>query len=503
MKNHCLFRYCTEKTGPTGHRVHSIWFCLLILIGRPPIAEAQDTLLTLSEAISIALEQNIQIQKSALDISSAENRERILRAGLQPQLSLATQLPNFYKSTSPVIQPNGSIYFQPITQDNSLLSLRMTQKILPTNTMFFAEANVQRYQDFTDDFIRFNTIPFRMGLTQPLNQVNYDRWDQRFSRLDREIADRHLSADREKIAAEVTAAFFEVLMAQIDQEIASTNQENNQRLYDIAKERYALGKISKSDLLQLELGLSNAVQNELKARRSLIRSGSRLKEIMNHRVIDDSLPAVEPPGIPHFQPVNPAEAAALAWKNRPEQREFRKLMLEAEQAMEIADRENGWQAQLTAQIGFTGSGSHFGDSYRQTNFETMAEIRVQVPLLDGKKRKLSMSDARSRYAYYESETEFTEEVFRQNVRQLVQQFNQLQKEAEQARKSYEVAGQRYAIVNQRYVLDDISITDLTLAFGERDQAWRNYIGLLQAFWTTYYTIRQLTLYDFEQNQNIQ
>src|SRR5699024_3652340 len=104
-----------------------------------------------------------------------------------------------------------------------------------------------------------------------------------------------------------------------------------------------------------------------------------------------------------------------------------------EQAMEIADRENGWQAQLTAQIGFTGSGSHFGDSYRQTNFETMAEIRVQVPLLDGKKRKLSMSDTRSRYAYYESETEFTEEAFRQNVRQLVQQFNQLQKEAEQAR----------------------------------------------------------------------
>src|SRR5690606_30843324 len=156
-----------------------------------------------------------------------------------------------------------------------------------------------------------------------------------------------------------------------------------------------------------------------------------------------------------------------------------------------------WNAELKAQIGFTGSGNTLQDSYGQSNLEALAQVGIYVPILEGGKRKLSLADARSSYTYYEIEKEYTELTFKQNVRQLVLQFNQLQKEAELARRSYEIAGQRYEIVNQRYILDDISITDLTLAFGERDQAWRNYISLLQAYWITYYTIRQLTLHHFE------
>ena len=472
-----------------------LFLIILVFLQYFTITNGQNTDLTLDEAIAIARQGNIALEKSELGVTVAENQLKILQAGLRPQLMLNATLPNFYKSTTSVIQPNGSILFQPVSQDNSLLSLQMSQKVLATNTTFFAEANVRRYQDFSDDITQYNSIPFRLGIVQPLNMVNYDRWNRRLYTMDQMIARRHLSATGEKIATEVTAAFFEVLMAQIDRQIATTNKENNERLHEIARERYALGKISKSDLLQLELGLSNAAQNEIRSHRALIRSGARLKEAMNQDLSTDEIPQVATPQIPDLKPIDPEWAAAMAWENRPEHWEYQKLILQAEQAMEIADRENGWQAQLTAQVGFTGSGSTLNNSYGQTNLETLVEVGIHLPILDGGKRKYSMADARSRHDYVTTEAHYSELTFRQNVRQLVLQFNQLQNEAELAFRSYEIAEQRYEIVNQRYVLDDISITDLTLAFGERDQAWRNYISTLQAYWITYYTIRQLTLYD--------
>src|SRR5690606_27883710 len=232
-----------------------------------------------------------------------------------------------------------------------------------------------------------NAIPFRLGIIQPLHRVNYDKWNRRFYELDFHIAEKRLTAAHEKIATEVTAAFFQLLMAQIDQQIATTNKENNQNLHEIALERYALGKISKSDLLQLELGLTNAAQNEIKSSRALIRSGALLKETMNRNLQTDDIPNVLTPEIPEFFPIDPDEAAELAWEHRPEQLEYQKLMLEAEQAIEIADRENGWNAELKAQIGFTGSGNTLQDSYGQSNLEALAQVGIYVPILDGGKRK--------------------------------------------------------------------------------------------------------------------
>lgn len=482
--------------------VFSIIFLILTFLTWPKSIRSQETTLSLNDAISIAQNRSIIKTQSLREYERADNQLNLLQARLNPQLSLNANAPNFYKSSSAVVQPNGSISFQPISQDNSLLKLQLSQKILPTNTTLFAEGNIQRYQDFEGAFTSFNTVPFRLGIEQPLHHVNYDLWNQKFYQLDRKIARKKLTVSSEKIAAEVTAAYFQVLTAQIDEEIARTNIENNQKLYEIAKERFELGKISKSDLLQLELGLSSAAQNKMKATRALISSNADLKEAMNKNLSTDDFINVLTPEIPELQPIDPTRAANLAWENRPEQLEYKKLVLEAEQAMEIADRENGWQTILRASIGFTGSGNTFGESYSQPKYETRIEVGVNIPLMDGKKRKLSKEDAKSNYVYNKTENEFSELTFKQNIRQLVLQFNQLQKEAGQALNSYEIARQRYDIVNQRYVLNDISITDLSLAFGERDLAWRNYINLLRAYWITYYSIRQLTLFDFEEGQII-
>ena len=49
------------------------------------------------------------------------------------------------------------------------------------------------------------------------------------------------------------------------------------------------------------------------------------------------------------------------------------------------------------------------------------------------------------------------------------------------------------------MIGKISITDLNIAMQEKDEARRDYVAALDEYWTAYYTLRQMTLYDFEQD----
>ena len=44
-----------------------------------------------------------------------------------------------------------------------------------------------------------------------------------------------------------------------------------------------------------------------------------------------------------------------------------------------------------------------------------------------------------------------------------------------------------------------TILDLNASISEKDSARRNYISALYNYWSLYYTLRSMTLYDFERN----
>jgi len=52
------------------------------------------------------------------------------------------------------------------------------------------------------------------------------------------------------------------------------------------------------------------------------------------------------------------------------------------------------------------------------------------------------------------------------------------------------------------LIGKISITDLNLAQTEKYQASAGYIAALRGYWNAFYTVRLLTLYDFEKREKI-
>jgi len=89
-----------------------------------------------------------------------------------------------------------------------------------------------------------------------------------------------------------------------------------------------------------------------------------------------------------------------------------------------------------------------------------------------------------------------EVIFEQEILTQVRQFEMLRLSIDITRKSDQVAQTRYMVAQNRYLIGKIDITNLNIALTEKDTAKRSYIEALKSFWTAYYELRRLTLYDF-------
>ena len=93
-----------------------------------------------------------------------------------------------------------------------------------------------------------------------------------------------------------------------------------------------------------------------------------------------------------------------------------------------------------------------------------------------------------------------EVLFEQAILTQVRQFEMLQLQIEITKKSDEVAFERYNVAQNRYLIGKIDITNLNIALREKDDAKRSYIEALKSFWTAYFELRRLTLYDFAEQK---
>lgn len=92
--------------------------------------------------------------------------------------------------------------------------------------------------------------------------------------------------------------------------------------------------------------------------------------------------------------------------------------------------------------------------------------------------------------------------FRQEIITQIALFEMLQQQVQLSKEADQIASQRYQIAQDRFLLSDLSVTDLSIALQEKDGAKRDFILALRDYWQAYYSLRWLTLYDFEKNQKI-
>lgn len=461
---------------------------------------AQTRKLTLEEVVQQAREQSIASKQAVTQKKTNYWQYRSFLADYKPQLSLLGTVPGFTRSYIEVVQPDGTVSFQPVSNNNSMLNLSLSQSIAMTGGTVYVQQQMQRFDDFQRDVTRYNGIPFEIGIQQPLFRFNPLKWDRKIQPLKYQEGNQQYIQALEQVALDVTGFYFELLVAQVNLQIAEKNRSNNDTLFKIARHKLELGKISQNDLLQLQMGLLTAQKDLASAQQSAAVASLKLKMYMGSR--DERALELGIPSEAGEFAIDPQMALDEAFANRSASVAFRRRLLEAERDVQLARKDNGLNATLNATFGLSNQGNLPRDVYRSPQDREFVELQLTLPILTWGRNKARTEVARAAQEFAQQSVEQDKLTFEQEIFTQVTLLQMLQKQVKLTEVADGIAADRYQIAKERFILSDLSVTDLGIATQEKDIARRDYILALRDYWQAYYSLRLLTLYDFEQGLKI-
>lgn len=130
-------------------------------------------------------------------------------------------------------------------------------------------------------------------------------------------------------------------------------------------------------------------------------------------------------------------------------------------------------------------------------------LGISLPILDWGRGKGQVRVAKSNRDLVQTQVEQDKTDFDLNIRKLVKQFNLQAQRVHIAARTDTTAQRRADVARRLYLLGQSTVLDLNASITEKDAARRAYITALYDYWSLYYTLRSLTLYDFEHRRPLE
>jgi outer membrane protein TolC len=467
---------------------------IVLLVSKP--AQSQTQVLTLEESIEYAKTQSPLSRAARFSLMSAKWRYKSFRADLLPSFTLSGDAPNYNKSIFSNILDDGTVTFSSRTQSEASAALSINQNIMPTGGVLSVSSGITRLGIFEgENTYLWQSTPLVASLRQPLFQFNNLKWSNKIEPLSFQIAQKRYVEDMEDIAFTVTQNFFNMLLAKINVEVAEFNVTVNDSIYNISKGRFQVGNIAQNELLQSELEYRNARASLTTANLDYLRAEESFKALLG---IDDDvdIEIVLPSVAPEID-VDVEKALDLARENNSTSLEFELSELQADRAYDQARKNTGFSATIQASYGLNQTSSDFQDLYEDAQNRQFFTVGFEIPLFNWGKNLAQIRSARNEQMETANTIAYQRLEFELDVKSTVREFPQLRDQVELARVSDDIATRRYDVAKNRYLIGSIDVTDLFIAQNQKDSSRRNYIQALRTYWTGYFNLRRLTLYDFE------
>lgn len=476
--------------------------CLCSLIFQS--ASAQDTLqLDLPALVALA-------QSDAPDVLIAHTRAKnsywyyqSILADYRPAIQVTGSLPSLNRSTDIVTQPNGVDQFVKRAQMRNQVGISLQQPITATGGLVFLASGIQRldvFQDGGENLVSYFSTPLSIGLRQPLFGYNQLKWNKRIEPVRYQYATRQYAEEMENIAYQAAAHYFDLLIAQYEFEAAIQDKANADTLLRISEDRFEVGRIAESELLNARLQAMNAELAMQEATLLLQSSSERLRNFLGikSKVAFKMIPPGEMPDVVLDEEI----LIDKALQNRSKKFEWDLQRLEAESAIARAKAQNGLQMDLYVLLSLSTTGDDLSKAYSNLLDDQLINLGITIPIFDWGKSRSRMETAQTNkeLTLYTIEQEMV--TFQQEIRLKAQQFSLLRNKVLRAQQAYELGLQRESMTRNRYLLGREDMVDLNVALQEKALARVNYLNALRDFWLAYYDLRLQTLYDFERGVSL-
>jgi len=468
------------------------FLCPLSIFSQP--AQEPALVLTLEKAIDIARKQSPSALVARHSFRSQYWNYCYFKANYKPSLTF-NSTPNFNHSINAITLPDGTSQYMQQNQLTTDANLALTQNITFTGGALSLRTGIQRLDNLDKNAFSYRTNPVIIGYEQSLLGYNKLKWDQKIEPVRFEEAKKSYVVTMEEVSAYTTLRFFNLARAQTNLKIAMFNFAQADTLYSFAQGRYNIGTITENEMLQLEINRLTEESNLLNAQIEVDDYMQVLRAYLGISEAVDIVVEVENE-VPVFL-VDINKAQELAFSNNPEILSMTRRKLESESNVAYAKAWAGLRADLYAQFGLTQTSGELSSAYKDPNNHQYVQLGIRLPILDWGRGKGQVRVAQSQRDMVFTREEQNMNIFEQNIQKVVKQFNLQAGKVAIAAKTDKTAERRNEVARRLYILGQSTILDLNASILEKDSAKRNYINALDKYWTLYYTLRSLTLYDFE------
>jgi outer membrane protein TolC len=473
-----------------------ITFC--ILLSGAAYSQRQ---ITLEQAIEIAQKKSPEYKALINQNQASYWRYRNFKASFLPQLRLDATLPQFRNSVNRITLDDGSDDFRRSNQIRFDGSLSLNQNIALTGGTISVSSQLERVDRYEpNESTGFAVIPFSINYSQNSLFYNEFKWNKKIEPLLYEEAKREFIESMERISLNTARRYFALLKAQVQSKIAKSNLSNQDTLFQISKGRFRMGKIAENDLLQIELSVLNS-QNEVTSNEINFKRATQ--NLSRYLFLDSEDILLNTPKELSTFTVTVEKALQEAKSNRKAVIQFRRRRLQAEQEVANVRGNNRLRVSLNANFGVSQQGAVFNDLFQDYNQQQNIRLSLGIPILDWGVSKSRRKLVEANKDLVNTNIEQDKQEFEQEIYLHTLNWQNQRNFLDTAEKAQEIAIRRYDITKKRFILGKITITDLNLALQEKDRSVLQYLNSLEKFWTDYYTLRRLTLFDFIKNEKIE
>ena len=478
------------------------WVLIIILAVNHQFLMGQPSQMMLDEAVAVAREQSVSALKAKRSFISTYWAWRSYKASRLPSLNLYGDLMNFNRSLS-LMQSyeDGSLRYTASNYLQNSIGLQMVQNLTLTGGTLYVYSDLSRIDQFgATNNLTWYSQPLTVSVVQPFFGYNRFKWEKRIEPKEYQKGRRTYLESMEQITIDVVDAYFALLASEKALETARSGYANMEKMCSVARNRMALGSVTRDEYLQLELRMLRdsirVSERSVDVRKAQMALNSLLgydesREITP--VLEDNLPYIYAPY---------EEVLAKALENSSFALENEIDILNAEAAVAKAKADRGITMGLNARFGLSQTANDFPGVYRNPLNQEVVGLNFSVPIFDWGLGEGKVQKAKAQEDVVRAQVAQKENDFRRTLFTVVGQFDNQRAQCDVSRRAMDIAGERYSLMMDKFRAGNATVTDLINAQNDNDTAVESYISDISKFWSLYYSLRKYTLYDFVEGRDL-
>lgn len=494
LLTYSLFIVCNNHMRKTFLKVPLLLLLAVYAPGRAQVIGPRT--LNMQQVVQLAQENSIAAMSNRNTFVAQYWSYRSYKAELRPSLNLSANLANFNRSLVALQDYNtGTISYRANYNLSNDATLYVSQSVPWTGGTLSLSTSLSRLDQYSPSRLTtYYAQPIYLSYAQSLWGFNRFKWDRKTEPKEYEAAKRQYMENMEQVNQNAVAYFWSYVSAKESFERASKSFDDSKRLFEAGQTRFAMGTITRDDLMQIEVTMLNDSLQLTSSRVSLRSALNRLCSYIGYKE-DTELNLIIDYDVPDIT-LDYNDVLERALENSSFNLNQEISYINTERSVAQAKANRGMTASVNARFGMSGSADKFNDTFVQLKDQEVVGVSLNIPILDwGLARgRLRMAEANALTTRNSLEQSMID--YRQNLFTQVMQFNDQHSRCEISKRAAQLAEDSYQLALKSFGNGSIDMSKLDQIKQKRDSALSSYLSNVASFWSSYFGIRKATLFDY-------